>query len=105
MKKKRKQLIRKKKISRECWSLNSSFLNWLRVHLPVYLKEADCVVDLTYDKFVHRGSEYTLKQLIERMITLLASIEKKGSWDGDIYYDTVDEILDIWKLVFHAMWW
>ena len=51
MTKKRKRHIYKKKLSEECWDLDLAFLKWLQERLPVYLKEAGQIVDLTYYKF------------------------------------------------------
>lgn len=101
----KKKTINKKKISKECYDLNVSFLNWLRVRLPVYLREAGKTVDLDWRRFMHKGEELTLRQLIERMIYLLKLIEGKDAWDGDEYIEPCNEILEIWSTVFHAMWW
>ena len=102
----KKRTIKKKKISKECWCLDFNFLEWLRIRLPIYLKEAGSTVDLTYHKFEYKGKTMTQEEIIKRMIQLLKEIEGKDCWDPhEEYKDKVDEILDIWKLVFHAMWW
>ena len=96
--------IKKKRISRDCWDLDYAFVKWLKERLPVYLKEAGEIVDLEYHKFTYNGEEYTQKALIEKMISLLNSLEGYTDWD-QIYHDRVNEVLDIWKLIFFAMWW
>lgn len=101
----KKKTINKKKISKECYSLDVSFLDWLRVRLPVYLREAGKIVDLDYHKFKHKGEELTQRQLIERMIYLLKLVEGKYAWYEDEYIEPCNEILEIWSTVFHAMWW
>ena len=61
MTKKKKRHIYKKKLSKECWDLDLAFLKWLQERLPVYLKEAGQIVDLTYYKFTYNNIEYTQK--------------------------------------------
>ena len=97
-----KKTIQKKKLSKECWSLDYSFYCWLKERLPVYLKEAGSVVNLDYHKFEYNGVELTQKQVIERMIELLDI--PYDVWEEE-YITAMDEVLDLWKLVFHAMWW
>lgn len=101
----KKKTINKKKISKECWDLDRTFLIWLKEHLTVYLKEASKIVDLNSHKFRYKDEELTQEQIIRRMLNLLYSIENKDIWDGEEYINACDEILDLWKLVFHSMWW
>ena len=72
--------IKKKKIRRDCWDLDSAFFKWLKERLPVYLKEAGEVVDLEYHKFEFRGKEYTQKEVAEMLNisqSYISRIEKK----------------------------
>ena len=101
----KKKTINKKKISKECWCLNHTFLVWLEEHLKVYLKEASKIVDLNYHKFIYKNEELTQEEIIRKMLLLLDQIRGKDAWDGDEYLDKCSEILDLWKLVFHSMWW
>ena len=64
----KKKTINKKKISEECWDLDSAFLKWLKEHLIVYLKEASKVVDLNWHKFQYKGEELTQEQIIKKNI-------------------------------------
>ena len=98
-----KNNIKKRKLHRDCWSLDASFIIWLNEHLKVYLKDADKIVDLEYNKFEYNGKEYTHKELIKRMIYLSNYLIKY--YYLDTKREKVDELLDIWKLVFSAMWW
>ena len=104
MTKKKKRHIYKKKLSKECWDLDLAFLKWLQEHLPVYLKDAEQIVDLTYYKFTYNNIEYTQKDLIIHMIKLVNEAIDMDMYD-EKYSVIVDEILDLWKMVFHCMWW
>lgn len=100
----KKKTINKRRISKECWGLDYAWLEWLRERLPVFLKEADRVVNLEYHTFSYRGKTWTQKALIEELIKLLKSIDGKDEWD-DGYVEVCDDIIDIWKLIYHYMWW
>lgn len=95
---------KKKKISKDCWNLDQAFFIWLHEHLVVYLKEAGENVDLSYYKFDYKGKKYTQEEIIKMMINDLKDIHYLGVWNPK-YQDLSNEILDLWKLVFHAMWW
>ena len=102
----KKKTIMKRKISKECWDLDDAFLVWLYEHLKVYLKEASKVVDLNYHKFTYKDEELTQEEIIRRLITLLEEVKTLDTWLYEKEYcDKCDEILDLWKLVFYAMWW
>lgn len=48
----------------------------------------------------------TQEEVIKRMISLLRETEGKDTYSPkEEYADKVEEILDLWKLVFHSMWW
>lgn len=100
----KKNTIKKYKIKRECWDLDRAFLIWLRERLPVYLHDADRFVDLNFHKFTYHEKEYTQRELIVRMIHLLDSISADNI-DFDDEYNSINEVLEIWSLVFHTMWW
>ena len=101
-----KKKICRKKISKECWNLNTVFFQWLKERLPVYLKEADKVIDLNYHKFIVDGKEFTQKEVIQMMITDLNFITNVNTedWSG-IYYDKVNHLMQCWSKVILAMWW
>ena len=99
--------FKKKKISRECWNLNYSFILWLKDRLPIYVKEASRTVDLEYHKFNYNGEEYTQLQLINRMIKLidyLTQDEKYFDWDQEVD-DKTEQLVEIFKLIFPSLWW
>lgn len=100
----KKNTIKKYKIKRDCWDLDKAFLIWLHERLPVYLHDAGVLVDLNYHKFIYHEKEYTQRELVVRMIHLLDSI-CAGIVDLEEEYNSINEVLEIWSLVFHAMWW
>ena len=98
---------KKKKISKECWNLNYSFILWLKERLPVYVEEAGKMVNLEYHKFNFRSEEYTQLQLINKMIDLvnyLTEDEKYFNLTQESAEKT-EELLEIFKLVFSTLWW
>ena len=98
---------KKKKISKECWNLNYSFILWLKERLPVYVEEAGKMVNLEYHKFNFRGEEYTQLKLINKMIELanyLTEDEKYFNLTQESAEKT-EELLEIFKLVFSSLWW
>lgn len=119
-KKKRLALKEKKKLSKECWSLDVSFYKWLKEHLKVYLKDAGNIVDLEYHKFEVDGSEYTQLEIIEAMLVILDSIEELGVFDWAFPKgETVEEVQEnqedltrmtsdlckLWAIILPTMWW
>lgn len=98
-----KNNIKKRKIRRDCWSLDYAFIQWLNEHCKVYLKDASKVVDLTFHKFTYEGVEYTQEEIIKMMISLSDNL-LKNYWSILDYKDR-DKLLDLWKLVIGAMWW
>jgi len=95
--------IKKRRISRDCWNLDSAFYNWLRERLPVYLKEGGAFIDLTFYKFNHRDKEYTQEELIKYTIHLLDVIENED--DLMRQFEEEKEVLEIWAMIAPAMWW
>lgn len=93
--------------SRETWCLNHIFLQWLYERLMMYRKEASEIVDLTYHEFEIGGKKYSQIEAINRMIENLEYVLLKGDEFG--YDEEADEktkeTLEIWTVVFPAMWW
>lgn len=104
MTKKRLRKIEEKKIYKECYDLDYSFIKWLNIRLKIYLKGALNVIDLTFYKFEFKGKIYTQEELIKKMIKLSDEI-LASDWIDEGYSEKIDELLDIWKLVFKVMWW
>lgn len=105
MNKKRLRTIKRKKISEECWNLNYSFIKWLNEHLRVYKKEASKIVNLEYHTYEYRGRKYTQLEAIDRMIFLSGQMLLDYCDLSDFQEEYKDQLMDLWKLVFDAMWW
>lgn len=102
----KRNTIKKKKISKDCWDLDYAFIQWLRERLPVYLKEAGRVVDLDYHKFVYKSKGYTQRELIEILIRDVNIISNDYLWDcRDNGWNTYREIFEIWTMIAPTMWW
>lgn len=119
-KKKRLVLKEKKKISKECWSLDIAFYKWLKEHLNVYLRDAGKVVDLEYAKFEVDGTEYSQLEIIKAILAILDSIEELGvfNWtfpkgetaeEAQGNYEELkrmtSDLCKLWTIIMPAMWW
>ena len=107
MTKKKKKHLENVRISRECWNLDYTFCDWLNKHLKAYKRDASTIVDLTYYKFNYKGEELTQLAIVDRLIELsqyyVDTLDKATCLDID--EAKVDEMLDLFKLVFLALWW
>ena len=93
-----------KKLSRECWNIDYSFIKWLNEHLKIYLEDAGKVVDLTFREYEYGGVTYTLEDVIKRMIYLSDEL-KNEYYAVNKSYEYTDELLDLFRLVFYDLWW
>lgn len=103
-----KKRIRKreiKKMDRECWNLDMSFIKWLEPRLKLFLKRGDKFVDLTYYKFVIRGNEKTQKEWIDEMISICQYLNDDNKWFEDEYADKMHYLCEIWTELMPVMWW
>lgn len=86
------------------WNLNYEFIVWLNKWFRIYKKNASKVVDLEYFKFDYKGKKYTQIEIINRIIYLTGTvIEKEGYLDN--HEEIIDEIFDLFRLIFGYMWW
>ena len=84
------------------WNLNNEFIHWLNYHLKRYLENADTIVDLEFHHYFYAGEEFTQKEIIEELIRLTDEYIK----DSDsVEEKVVDEIFELFHLVFWNMWW
>lgn len=107
MTKKRLRKIEMKKMDRECWDLDMSFINWLEPRLKQYVKRGGKIVDLTYHKITVDGIERDQLYWINEMLTLCDLIhyeERQSSFDNDIKENEM-RIGRIWAEVLPYMWW
>lgn len=95
---------KKKKLKEECWNLDWEFLKWLNIHLKVYLEDASKIVDLTFKEYEYGGITYTQEGIIKRMIELTDKLTNKYFVPNDDY-DMIEEVLDLFKIVFLDLWW
>ena len=104
------QRIKKKNakgnIHRDCRNLDLSFLDWLEKHLKVYKKDAGEIVNLSSPKIEYKDKNYTQEEIIDRMLFLLEDMRLRYEFEFDgIYFKELDELLDLWKVVFRFMWY
>ena len=86
------------------WNLNHEFILWLNFWFVKFKKEAK--IDLTFHKFQYKGKEYTQEEIIDRIIELTEYINSDFYDFSDIEREkAVDEVFDLFKKVFWAMWW
>lgn len=87
------------------WNLDLEFIIWLNKWFKEYKKNASKVVDLEYRKYKYKDIEYTQKQIIDRIIELTEDCKKKWFEISQDKEDKVNEIFDLFRLVFWSMWW
>ena len=86
------------------WNLNSEFIHWLNYWMKEYLKNASKIVDLEFHEFKYLGKIMTQKEVIERIIELTDKyIDEEFCIKEDV--ETIDEVFDLFNLVFWNMWW
>lgn len=105
MTKKRLRKREIKKMDRDCWNLDMSFIKWLEPRLKQYLKRGGKVVDLTYHKFVVMEVEKTQEEWINEMILLCDYLLNDNNWCNDGYKYKMHYLCEIWAAVMPAMWW
>ena len=95
----------------ECWTVNYEFLKWINSRFKQYKKDAIKTVDLEYFTYNYKDKDYTQLQIIERIIELtddLVDDEKYFSLeykDFEKMEEDLNELFDLFRLVFHQMWW
>lgn len=91
----------------ETWNLDYEFIKWINSRFKKYKELASKIVDLEDHKFTYKRKKYTQLELIDKVIelsdTLLASY---WVYEDDFdKYGIANEIFDIFKTIFWAMWW
>ena len=86
------------------WNINTEFIYWINYWFKEYRDKAG--IDLSFHRFEYKGKEYTQKEIIDRVIEVTEEIIKDDDcfWDKDVA-KKVDEVFDLFHLVFYAMWW
>ena len=87
------------------WNLNHEFICWLNYWLKEYKEKAE--IDLKFHKFMYKSRQWTQEEIIDRLIELTKYVNVN-------FYETekekevkqaINEIFDLFKLVFWVMWW
>lgn len=99
------KLLAKHRKPKVDWNLDWEFLKWLNKWFKVYKQEAK--IDLTFHTFKYQDKELTKEQIIDRIIYLTdALIDESSFFNADEEEAMmVDEIFDLFHLVFWSMWW
>lgn len=96
--------------SRECWNLNTTFVEWLYSHLMLYKKEAAQVVDLKYHKFDFNGKTYTQKECINIILKackryLLADEVSEDKEKMAKIEKDMEDAIKLFADMLPCMWW
>ena len=99
-------MLFKKKIPVD-WNLDYEFIEWLNKWFKEYKKNASEIVDLEYRVYKYNDEELTQLQIIDRIIELTdVLIDDNHNFGFDEEDEQrVDEIFDLFHLVFWSMWW
>ena len=94
----------------ETWNLNYEFILWLNSRFKKYREQAIKMVDLEYYKFEYKDKIYTQLQIIDRIIELTDYIINNDyyemMWSDIEHLEAMkNEIFDLFKMSFGAMWW
>jgi len=97
---------------RDTWSLDFTMRALLYERLKMYFDIADQVINLNYHTITYKNIEYTQRELILELIYLLEDVIKKedescfyDEQDKLNFYDSCNEVWQIWALLEPAMWW
>lgn len=102
--------------SRETYNLDITFMEWLYTRLSMYKKKAGQVIDLSFTKFEYGGKEYTLEELIDKILRLCkfyfknsihvekSNIEKIGECEK-LADEAMQKATRIFALILPALWW
>ncbi len=94
----------------ETWNLNYEFILWLNSRFKKYREQAIKMVDLEYYRFEYKDNVYTQLQVIDRIIELTDYIINNDyyemMWSDVEHLEAMkNEIFDLFKMSFGAMWW
>ena len=87
------------------WNINYEFIKWVNKWFKEFKKNA--MIDLTFHTFKYQKKKLTQEEIIDRIIYITDLLI-----DEDFFYDDignqkemVDEVFDLFHLVFWSMWW
>ena len=84
------------------WNLNHELILFLNDQLRIYKEKAK--IDLTFHTFKYKHHTYTQEELIDYLIYLTDDLIYLDSYEP-IYHRKYKEVLNIWKVLYPAMWW
>lgn len=89
------------------WNLNHEFICWLNYWLKEYKKNTTGMIDITYHKFMYKSKQWTQEEIIDRLIELTEYVNVNYyEYDKEKEIEqAVNEIFNLFHLVFWAMWW
>lgn len=86
------------------WNLNHEFIHWINYWFKKYKEEAK--IDLTFHKFTVDGVQMNQEEAIDRIIKLTDYINTDFyDFSDEERIKAVEEVFDIFKEIFWAMWW
>ena len=88
------------------WNLNWEFLKWLNKWFKEFRDKAQ--IDLQFHTFKYYDKEMTQEEIINRIIELTEILTCNDSnffIASDLEIEMVDEIFELFHLVFWSMWW
>lgn len=96
---------------RSCYDLNTEHMLWLYEHICQYIDDAAPIVDLEYHKFEYKGETLTQLQLLYKLREHIANYINAENEEEDlekevqIMKENGDEVFDILKIMYPALWW
>ena len=89
---------------RETYSMDTTFYCWLLEHLMMYKDVND--VNLDECQIQYNDQELTLSECIDRMIEgcRIALTNREYGYYSDLKAK-VDDVIKIWAVTIHAIWW
>ena len=86
------------------WNLNHEFIKWVNYWFKRFKEEAE--IDLTFHKFKYNNKEYNQIEIINRIRELTDYIDLDFyDFSDEERAESVEEVFDLFKTVFWAMWW
>ena len=97
----------KKKETPIDWNLDYEFLKWINKNFKAYKENAGKVIDLEFRHYKYQGKEITQLEIIDRIIHITDSLLSDEDYFilRDSEENEIDELFELFHLVFWDMWW
>ena len=92
----------------ETWDLSISFMKWINSRFIAYKEHASKKVDLEFHKIKYELKEYTLLELINKIIDLTDRyiVLTNNFFDNEEELEKIkNQVLNIFKEMYWYMWW